>query len=273
MANNTITTISGVQFITLGEMCVVPIGPDDYGYGLAVVSGPTTLFSRANLSGSSLGASKIAGSDNGNSIYWGQASAIGLLALPVLANTDTKSILANLPKIIGQQGGNIFNGPQDNLIAADGESVLDNETGDVATTITALLAAGGRSVIASGASAILGPSSSATVAVGGGLISTPSGGNVLTAGGGLVANDAKAVIAPASATIISQDGSGLVSHDGGSVVSNDGGSVVSHDGGSVVSNDGGSFQSSVQSGAEVQTPGGNIVAAGGGNIVAAGGGN
>jgi uncharacterized repeat protein (TIGR01451 family) len=265
--NATITTVSGVQFANIGEMVIVPIGHDSSGNGQVVVSGPVSGFGVYNF----FQAFTVSADGNGNRIIYGTASAIPLLGLPVLNSTDSKSALAQLTTVVGKQGGNIFNGPQANLMSADG--LVNNETGQLAETLKALLKAGAESVLPSGNVAYNpgGGASAATVAAG--VTHAQGGGFVLTQGGGLIGEDASSVISNDGGSLVSNSSGTVISNDGGSLVSHDGGSLIGEDGSSVISNDGGSLISNSNSAAVVTTAGGNIVAQGGGNIVAQGGGN
>ncbi len=270
--HNTITSVSGMQFVTLGEVAVVPIGHDSKNVSYVLVSGPGTSFDALTPNKASI----LCTSGNANLIIAGDASGIPLVGLPVVANLSTSAALAKLSTLVSMHGANIFNGPEGNIVAADGETVMDNRTGLALATIKEMLAAGAISVLPSGAAtysksgAALLP---AAAAVGSGSVSAKGGGFIITVGGGVVSND--------GGSIISQDGSGVVSNDGGSFVGQNGSSalskeasqIISQDGSGIISQDGSGLISSKNSIGLVQTAGGNIVAAGGGNIVAAGGGN
>ena len=268
----TITTIEGAQFVTLGEMAVIPLGQYEPGVGSAIVIGPAENFGPGTLTNDSL----ISDNGDANWIVAGRARDIQLLNLPVLNSTDTKSALAQLATVVGKHGGNVFNGPQGNLLAADGESFIDNESGLIAGTVKQMLAAGAQSVVPSG-NGYYGPTVNGTLpsaaAVGGGLANVNGGGFVLTAAGGVVNNDAHALVSPNGGTLIGQDGGGLIGQDGGGVISHDGGTLIGQDGGGLISQDGGGLISSPASAALVNTARGNIISAGGGNTIAAGGGN
>jgi len=261
-AHTTITTVSGAQFITLGEMVVIPLGQYQPGVGAAIVAGPASNF------GLVANGSKLSDDGYGNWIVADFAKNIPLSNLPVVNSTDTKSALAQLATIVGKHGGNIFNGPECNLIAPDGESFIDNNSGSIAGTVKALLAAGGQSIVPSGnvfykatATGIL--PSAATV--GGGIANVSGGGFMITQGGGIVNNDAHAAINPNGGLLIGQDGAGVISHDGGTLIGQDGAGLIGQDGAGLIS--------SPASGALVNTAQGNVIAAGGGNVIAAGGGN
>lgn len=269
-AHTTITTVTGAQFVTLGEMVVIPLGQYEPGVGTAIVAGPASNF------GSIANASTLSDDGYGNWIVAGRAKDIPLLNLPVLNSTDTKSALAQLATIVGKHGGNIFNGPEGNMLAPDGESFIDNDSGSISGTVKALLAAGGQSIVPSG-NVFYKPTVNGTLpsaaAVGAGIANVSGGGYLITQAGGVVNNDAHAAINPNGGALISQDGSGVISNDGGSLISHDGGTLISQDGSGLISQDGSGLISSPSSGALVNTAQGNIIAAGGGNIIAAGGGN
>jgi len=260
--DSTITTVDGAQFVTLGEMAVVPLGHDNNG-NYAVVSGPSDLFGAVDTTF----ASDLSNPGNGTRVLVGRASAIPLLNLPVLANVDTKTALAELALVVGKHGGDIFNGPQCNIIAADGEGLINNVTGSVSSTNTVkkLLAGGAQSVVASGTASLPAVGNAGPAVVGGGVISVPSGGHVLTSGGGVVSND--------GGSVVSNDGGSLISQDGGGIIGENSSGLISQDGGGLISQDGGGLISSQASCAIARTAGGNMVAAGAGNIVASGAGN
>jgi uncharacterized repeat protein (TIGR01451 family) len=248
--STTITTVLGAQFVTLGEMVVIPLGQYQPGVGSALVCGPTGLFG-------DLQSASVLSDSWGTTLVVGPARDIPLLNLPVVANLDTGAALARLKLIIGNHGGDIFNGPQSNLIAPDGESLIDNDSGLIGGTVKELLSAGVQSVIASGAGTLPAVGTAGPAAVSGGRASAGGGGHLLTAGGGVVSND--------GGSVVSNDGGSLINQDGGGLINQDGGGVVSNDGGSVVSNDGGSLISGLASSASAQSTGGNIVSQGAGN--------
>lgn len=261
-AHTTITTVSGAQFVTLGEMVVVPLGQYEPGVGTAIVAGPASNFGSLPL------ATKLSDDGYGNWIVAGRAKDIPLLNLPVVNGTDTKSALAKLATIVGKHGGNIFNGPQGNMIAPDGETFIDNDTGNISSTVKALLAAGAQSVVPSG-NGYYGPTATGTLpsaaAVGGGTVNVTGGGYLVTHSGGTVNNDANAVVNQNLGLVTSQGGAGLISQDGNGLIGQDGNGLIGQDGNGLVS--------SQSSAGFVNTAQGNIVAAGGGNIVAQGAGN
>ena len=249
VTNATTTTVSGMQFAGIGEMAVVPLGHDSDGQSQVLVSGPSNLFGDIG----SNQAFDVSAVGNGNRVVFGTASAIDLLNLPVVNNSNTDAALAKLATIVAKHGGNIFNGPQSNLLTPDG-NLVNNNTGGVLGTIKDMLKKGAVSVVAAGDAAALPAAGSTDVAlVGAGVTNAHGAGFVLTQQGGVVSSD--------DATVI-QLKNGVVSNDGGSVVSNDGGSVVSNDGGSVISNDGGSLTSSHGSSSFAQTAAGNFMGAG-----------
>jgi uncharacterized repeat protein (TIGR01451 family) len=260
--DNTITTVDGAQFATFGEMAVIPLGHDGNG-NYAVVSGPSDLFGDVDMTF----ASDLASPGNGTRILVGRASAIPLLNLPVLTNVDTKTALAELALVVGKHGGDIFNGRQGNIIAADGEGLINNVTGSVSSTNTVkkLVAGGAQSVVASGTGALPAAGKAGPAVLGGGVISVPSGGHVLTSGGGVVSNDGGSVVSNDGGSLISQDGSGIIGENSSGLISQDGSGLISQDGSGLIS--------SQASAAIARTAGGNIVAAGAGNIVAGGAGN
>jgi hypothetical protein len=251
---NTVTTIIGAQFVTLGEVAVVPLGA-----GEALVSGPITQVGGSATDG------PISASFDLNGIFLGKASEIPLINLPDIEDMSTQNLLKQLPAIIGQHGGNIFNGPEDNLIAADGEKVLDNDTGGIASTIKELLQAGASSMIASGTATLAAPKAQGAATVGAGLVSVAVGGTVVTAGGGAVANDALAKIADDTAEVINTNGSNVVNTNGSNATNPDAEGAAAENGAEI--------NTSGDTSGLFTTPGGNIIAGGGGNIVAAGGGN
>jgi len=260
--DSTITTVDGAQFVVLGEIAVVPLGHDNNG-NYALVSGPSDLFGDVDMTF----ASDLAGPGNGTRILVGRASAIPLLNLPVLANVDAQTALAELALVVGKHGGDIFNGPQCNIIAADGEGLIDNVTGSASSTNTVktLVAGGGQIVVASGAGSLRGPGNSGPAVLGGGVLAVPGGGHVLTSGGGVISNDGGSVVSNDGGSLISQDGSGIIGVDSSGLISQDGSGLISQDGSGLIS--------SPASAATARTAGGNIVASGAGNIVASGAGN
>ena len=206
----------------------------------------------------------------------GRAREIPLVNLPVLNSTDTKSVLAQLATIVGKHGGNIVNGPQGILLAADGESFVDNDTGSIAGTVKQMLAAGAQSVISSG-SAYFKPTVNGTLpstaAIGGGVANVSGGGFVVTTAGGAVNNDAHAKIDPnAGGQLIGQDGAGLIGHDGGSLIGQDGAGLIGQDGAGLIGQDGAGLVSSSASSGLVSTAQGNLIGTGA-NVIAAGAGN
>lgn len=269
-AHTTITTVSGAQFVTLGDMVVIPLGQYEPGVGTAIVAGPSSNF------GSIANASQLSDDGYGNWIVAGRAKDIPLLNLPVVNGTDTKSALANLATIVGKHGGNIFNGPHGNIFAADGETLINNDNGSIGGTVKALLAAGAQSLVPSG-NGYYGPTANGTLpsaaAVGAGVINVSGGGFVLTHSGGMVNNDAHALLSPNAGQIISQDGAGLIGQDGAGLIGQDGAGLIGQDGAGLIGQDGNGLVSSASSSAVVNTASGNLVAAGGGNIVAQGAGN
>jgi uncharacterized repeat protein (TIGR01451 family) len=264
----TITTIVGAQFLTIGEMAVIPLGQlTDGSGGTALVCGPASAFN--GLEGDTL----FSDSDNGNYIVGGRAKDIKLAGLPILNNTDTGTILANIANVVGKQGGNLFNGPEDNLVGPDGVSIIDNDSGGVQSTITALLSAGARSVIASGTGALSSSGSQGSAGVGSGQAQVAGGGNVVTAGGG-VALVQPSSLSAAGGELIAQDGNGLIAQDGNGLIAQDGNGMVGVNGSAALAGAASlTAVTAAQSAAAIATTGGNIVAAGGGNIVAQGGGN
>lgn len=267
LSNATITTVTGVQFANIGEMVIVPIGHDSDGVGQVVVSGPVSGFGDYNHNIAFM----VSDDGNGNRIVAGDDTGIPLLNLPVLNSTDTKGALAQLASVVSKQGGNIFNGPQANLMTPDG--LVNNETGALATTLKALLKAGAESVLPSGNLTYNPGGGANTATVSAGVIHAQGGGLVLTQGGGVISNDGGSVISNDGGSVISNDGGSVISNDGGSAISKDGAGLISQDGLGVVSHEADSLVSNQNSAAVATTTGGNIVAAGGGNIVAAGGGN
>jgi hypothetical protein len=269
-AHTTITTVSGAQFVTLGDMVVIPLGQYEPGVGTAIVAGPSSNF------GSIANASQLSDDGYGNWIVAGRAKDIPLLNLPVVNGTDTKSALANLATIVGKHGGNIFNGPHGNIFSADGETLINNDNGSIGGTVKALLAAGAQSLVPSG-NGYYGPTANGTLpsaaAVGAGVINVSGGGFVLTHSGGMVNNDAHALLSPNAGQIISQDGAGLIGQDGAGLIGQDGAGLIGQDGAGLIGQDGNGLVSSASSSAVVNTASGNLVAAGGGNIVAQGAGN
>jgi len=261
-ARTTITTIEGAQFVTLGEMAVIPLGQYEPGVGSAIVVGPAENFASGTLTNDSLL------SDNGdaNWIVAGRAKDIQLLNLPVLNSTDTKSALAQLATIVGKHGGNVFNGPQGNLLAPDGESFIDNDSGQIGGTVKAILAAGGQSVLPSG-NGCYGPTVNGTLpsaaAVGGGVANVSGGGFILTLAGGVIKNDSHAVIDPNGGLLIGNDGAGLIGNDGAGLIGNDGAGLIGNDGAGLIGNDGAGLVSSPSSAAMVNTAQGDIISVGG----------
>jgi uncharacterized repeat protein (TIGR01451 family) len=261
--NTTTTKVLGAQFAALGEVTVIPIGPYEPGVGYALVCGPTGLIGDMPP-GSDL-------SDSwGTTLAVGAAKDIPLLNLPVLKTTDTRTALAKLTTIIGNGGGDIFNGPGFNLIAPDGETFIDNDTGLaeaglLGTTMKKLLAAGAQSVLASGAGSLPAIGHAGPAVVGGGSATGSGGGHVFTSSAGVVSND--------GGSVVSNDGGSLVTDNGGALIGQDGGGLIGQDGGGLIGNSGSTLVSSKDSGALGVTPGGNIVASGAGNIVASGAGN
>jgi len=269
-AHTTITTVTGAQFVTLGEMVVIPLGQYEAGVGSAIVAGPSSNF------GARDNTSLLSDDGYGNIIVAGRAREIPLVNMPMLNSTDTKSVLAQLATIVGKHGGNVFNGPQGNLLAPDGESFVDNDSGSIAGTVKQMLAAGGQSVVPSG-SAYYKPTVNGTLpsaaAVGGGLANVSGGGFILTVAGGAVNNDAHASIDPnAGGQLIGQDGAGLIGQDGAGLVGNAGGTLIGQDGAGLIGQDGAGLVSSPSSSALVNTAQGNLIGSGA-NTIAAGAGN
>ncbi len=103
--------------MTLGEVAVIPLGQFSAGSGEALVCGPESQF------GGSANDAILSASFAGSIIVLGRASEIPLINLPEVDDMSTQALLKQLPAIVGEHGGNIFNGPQDNLIGADGETL------------------------------------------------------------------------------------------------------------------------------------------------------
>ncbi|HEY3854471.1 MAG TPA: FG-GAP-like repeat-containing protein [Verrucomicrobiae bacterium] len=248
--NTTITTISGAQFVTLGEVAVIPLGQFSAGFGEALVCGPSTQFGNSGLE------SVISQSQTGNLIVRGRAEEIPLVNLPDVGNMDTKTVLKQLATIVGQHGGNIFNGPADNLIKEDGKTLIDNDTDEVAETLDQLVKANVRPVVAANpialpATATAGP----TLVASPGYVTQIKGGALITFGGGVIAIDI--------ASVISNDGGSFSKQDGASSLIGQGTStIITHDGASLVGNAGGAVVSSLTSGASAQSPAGNMFQAG-----------
>jgi uncharacterized repeat protein (TIGR01451 family) len=277
--DNTITTVLGAQFVTMGEMTVIPLGPYEPGVGSALVCGPTGSFGDLHLArtlSDAWGTTMVVGP--AQNIHMLKLPVLGALKLPVVGDTDARSALSNLVTLVGKHGGNIFNTSQDNLIAPDGESFIDNNTGLIAktgatlATVKALLKAGAQTVVPSGAG-VLQPSAGGTAVVSGGTIAVTGAGYLLTSGGGVVSNDGGSVVSNDGGSLIGQDGSGLIGQDGSGLIGHDGGSLIGQDGSGLIGQDGSGLISSPTSAAQALNASGNIVAGGGGNIVAGGGGN
>ena len=268
VSNATDTKVSGVQYVTVGELTVIPIGHDTNNKGHALVSGPSKYIGDYIDTNGAFDAASPA--INGNIIAFGIASDIPLLNLPAVNNTNADTLLTQqLPLILAKQAGNIVNVPGGNLISLDGSLLINNDTGAVLNTPLAkleaqsLLPAGtGYYAYANSANAAL-VSGGVLHATGGGFLMTALGGSIVSHdGGSIVSHDGGSIVSHDGGSIVSHDGGSIVSHDGGSIVSHDGGSIVSHDGGSIVSHDGGSLISSPASAEIIQTQGGSLISSG-----------
>ena len=257
-ANATTTTVSGAQFAGLGEMAVIPLGHDDDGRSQVLVSGPAAQF--GNITTTDV--FDVSAVGNGNRMVFGVASSIPLLNLPVVHNSDANAALKQLPSIVAQHGGNIFNGPEANLLAPDG-SLIDNSTGGVLGTIKDMLKKGAVSVVAAGNAVALPKVGGSDVAlVGSGQTNATGAGFIFTQGGGVVATDGAGLISQDGNGLISQDGNGLISQDGNGLISQDGNGLISQDGNGLISQDGNGLVSAPGSAAFAQTPGGNFMGGG-----------
>ncbi len=254
--STTITKVLGAQFATLGEMAVIPLGPYQPGVGSALVCGPTGRFG-------DLQSDSVISDSWGTTLVVGLAQDIPLLNLPVLKNTDTKTALEKLTSIIGKAGGDVFNGPGFNLVAADGEEFIDNNTGLVGTgllhaTVKGLLAAGAQSVLASGTGSLPAVGHAGPAVAGGGVATGSGGGHVFTSGGGVVSNDGGSVVSNDGGSLVGPSGGTLVTDNGGAIIAHDSSGLISQDGGGLISQDGGGLISSPASTAAGISPDGNI---------------
>ena len=227
------TTIGNASVIFLKNgVFIIPMGS-----GNVVVGGPSGLIT----GGVAL--------NNGDSdtLVTGAGSDINIPSIGSLTgNVITPLVLSVVTNNDPTKAGNVLIGGN-NLIAPDGKSLLNNDSGQTDGPVTGSSAAGlqrvGGAAVAAGAGNLIGQDGGGLIGNdGSSLIGQDGGGLIGQDGSGIVSHDGGSVVATGDRDVMAQGGK-IVSHDGGSVVSNDGGSVVSNDGGSVVSNDGGSLLS------------------------------